>query len=69
MTTTKYWYAYITFALNPLKPKLVEIIFKDSVRTAKKTPHFAVTKINRLTLFKEIIGVYRENHTKPESTK
>jgi hypothetical protein len=25
------------------------IIFKNSVRTAKKTPHFTVTKINRLT--------------------
>jgi hypothetical protein len=36
-------------------------IFKDSVRTAKKTPHFTVTKINRLTLFKEIIAVYCEN--------
>jgi hypothetical protein len=35
---------------------------KDSVRTAKKTPHFTVTKINRLTLFKEIIAVCSENH-------
>jgi hypothetical protein len=38
---------------NPLKPKLTYIIFQASVRTAKKTPHFTVTKINRLTLFKE----------------
>jgi hypothetical protein len=42
---------------NPLKSKLVQITFKDSVRTAKKTQHFTVTKINRLTLFKEIIAV------------
>jgi hypothetical protein len=39
------------------------IIFKNSVRTAKKTPRLTVTKINRLTLFKEIIAVYDENHT------
>jgi hypothetical protein len=35
----------------------------NSVRTAKKTQHFTVTKINRLTLFKEIIAVYSENRT------
>jgi hypothetical protein len=35
-----------------------------SVRTAKKTRHFSITKINWLTLFKEIIAVYSENHTK-----
>jgi hypothetical protein len=49
---------------KPLKPKLSAILFNNSVRTAKKTPHFTVTKINRLTLFKEIIAVYSENHTK-----
>jgi hypothetical protein len=47
--------------INPLKPKLVQIIFKNSVRTAKKTPHFTITKINWLMLFKEIIAVYTEN--------
>jgi hypothetical protein len=40
------------------------MIFKNSVRTAKKTPHFTITKINWLTLFKEIIAFYSENHTK-----
>jgi hypothetical protein len=25
--------------LNPLKPKLIQMIFKNSVRTAKKTNH------------------------------
>jgi hypothetical protein len=54
---------------NHLKPKLVQVIFKCSVRTAKKTPHFTVTKINRLTLFKEIIAVCGENHTKSIDTK
>jgi hypothetical protein len=39
-----------------LKNKLVPI-FKNPVRTSKRTPHFTVTKINWLTLFKEIIAV------------
>jgi hypothetical protein len=55
--------------INPLKPKLVLILFKNSIRTEKKTLHFTVTKINRLTLFKEIIAVYSENHTKLINTK
>jgi hypothetical protein len=37
--------------LNSLKPKLIQIILNNSVRTAKKTPQFTITKINRLTLF------------------
>jgi hypothetical protein len=45
------------------------LIFKNSVRTAKKTQLFTITKINWLTLFKEIIAVYSENHTKPINTK
>jgi hypothetical protein len=53
---------------SPLKLKLVEVIFKNSVRTAKKTLHFTITKINWLTLFKEIIAVYTENHTRPINT-
>jgi hypothetical protein len=50
--------------VKSLRPKLVEIIFTNSYRTAKKTQHFTITKINCLTLFKEIIAVYRENHMK-----
>jgi hypothetical protein len=41
---------------------------KSPDRTAKKTPHFSVTKINWLTLFKEIISVYSENRSKPLHT-
>jgi hypothetical protein len=44
------------------------MIFRNSVRTAKKTQHFTITKINWLTLFKEIIAAYFENHTKPMNT-
>jgi hypothetical protein len=50
---------------NPLKPKLVQIIFKNWVRTSKTTPHFTMININLLTLFKEIIAVYPEISTKP----
>jgi hypothetical protein len=45
------------------------MLFKNSVRTSKRTPHFTITKINWLTLFKEIIAVYSENHAKPINTK
>jgi hypothetical protein len=41
------------------------MLFKNSVRTSKRTPHFPITEINWLTLFKEIIAVYSENHAKP----
>jgi hypothetical protein len=43
------------------------LLFNNSVRTAKKTRHFTITKINWLTLFKE--AVYSENHTKHINTK
>jgi hypothetical protein len=56
-------------SFNPLKLKLVRIIFKYSVLTAKKTLLFTITKINWLTLFKEIIAVCTENHTRPINTK
>jgi hypothetical protein len=54
---------------NPLKPKLVEVIFKNSVRTSKKTQLFTITKISSLMLFKEIIAAYSEKHMKLISTK
>jgi len=45
------------------------MLFKNSVRTSKRTPYFTITKINWLMLFKEIIAVYSENHNKPINTK
>jgi hypothetical protein len=39
-------------------------MIKNLVRAAENQPHFTITKINWLTLFKEIIPVYSENHTK-----
>jgi hypothetical protein len=44
-------------------------IFKYSVRTAKRTPHFTITNINWLMLFKEIIPIYSEKNTKPINKK
>jgi hypothetical protein len=32
------------------------MLFKNSVSTSKRTPHFTITTINWLTLFKEIIS-------------
>jgi hypothetical protein len=54
--------------VTTLKPKLIQILFKNSVRTAKKTQLFTITKINWLMLFKEIIAVCSKNHTKPINT-
>jgi hypothetical protein len=47
----KFWES-VVLSINPLKPKLVRILFKYSVRTSKRTLHFTITKINWLTLFK-----------------
>jgi hypothetical protein len=44
------------------------MLFKNPVRTSKRTPHFTITKINWLTLFKEIIAIYSENGTKSINT-
>jgi hypothetical protein len=45
------------------------MLFKNPVRTSKRTPQITITKINWLTLFKEIIAVYSENHTKSINAK
>jgi hypothetical protein len=47
----------IQVSINLSKLKLVKMTFKNSVVTSKRTPHFTITKINWLTLFKEIIAV------------
>jgi hypothetical protein len=45
------------------------MLFKNSVRTSKRTPYFTSTEINWLTVFKEIIAVYSENYAKPINAK
>jgi hypothetical protein len=37
----------------------------NSVRTSNRTPHFTITRISWLILFKEVTAVYSENGTKP----
>jgi hypothetical protein len=44
-------------------------MFKNSVHTAKKTQHLTITKIELLTLFKEIFAVYAENYTQNSSVQ
>jgi hypothetical protein len=60
---------HIAVFINPLKPKLVKIILKNSVRTSKKTQPVTITKINLLTLFKKIIAVYTKNRIEPINIK
>jgi hypothetical protein len=50
----------------PFQAEPVQIIFKNSVPTSKKTQHFIITQISWLTLFEEIIAVCTNNHTKLE---
>jgi hypothetical protein len=52
-----------------LKPKLGSAVFKNEVCATKKTLCFTGTKINWLTLFKEINIVYADNHTKHHKCK
>jgi hypothetical protein len=49
--------------------KLVYVLFKNPVRTSKRTPNFTIIKIDWLMLFTEIIAVYSENHATPINTK
>jgi hypothetical protein len=39
-----------------INPHEALLHFKNSVRTSKRTPHFTISVINWLTLFKEIIA-------------
>jgi hypothetical protein len=40
------------------------MLFKNPVRTSKRTPLFTITKINWLTLFKDVIALFSDNHAK-----
>jgi hypothetical protein len=43
--------SFVNKILILLNPKSVEITFKNSVRTSKRTPNFTITKINYLIVF------------------
>jgi hypothetical protein len=66
-TTARHWTLYEPDESSP--HYFFKINFNSILPSlAKKTQHFTITKINWLTLFKEIIAVYSENHTKPINT-
>jgi hypothetical protein len=50
---------------NTFKVKAHKIIFRNSVCTTQKIPHFIIIMIMWLVLSKEIIPAYSENHMKP----
>jgi hypothetical protein len=43
---------------------LIQILFKNSALASEKTQHISIAKISWLTLFREVIGIYSENHMK-----
>jgi hypothetical protein len=51
------------------KQQVVRVIFKNPVRTAKKTAHFTITKFDWLVLLKEIIAVRGESYAKQTNIK
>jgi hypothetical protein len=55
--------------INPLNPKLVKVIVKNTVRASKRTSHFTIRNINLLTLFKEMIAVYIEKSYRSHTYK
>jgi hypothetical protein len=59
--------SHIHHLFDPLKPN--HNLCKDSVPITKKTHLVSIKKISWLILFREIIAVYSENHTKPVNTR
>jgi hypothetical protein len=57
-----------TYALDRAATEVGEayLNINNSVRTSKWTPHFTITKIDWLMLFKEKIAAYSENNAKPK---
>jgi hypothetical protein len=51
----------VEMAFNLIQ-KFVQMIFKDTVRTSKRTSHFTITRINWLTLFKPFEAEARLNN-------
>jgi hypothetical protein len=49
---------------NLFKPIFLFTVFKETVRTSKRTPNFTIRNTNWLVLFKEIIVIYDEKQRK-----
>jgi len=54
--------------INTLCGQKVDIVFKDPVRTAQQTHFVSVIKTNQLMLYREIIAVCSQIHTKHINT-
>jgi hypothetical protein len=57
------------FNVTPFEAEARLKIFKNSVRTSKRTLHFTITMIIWVMLFTDIVTVYAENHINPINTK
>jgi hypothetical protein len=55
----------LNVCIKPLKPTFICIVFKNTACPSDRTPHFIITKINLLMLFKKVIAVYHKKHKKP----
>jgi hypothetical protein len=55
-------------AVKAMKPEQAQIIFRDSVRTAKKRQQLSIIKTICSVLFTDIITVYFDNHIKSMTT-
>jgi hypothetical protein len=63
MDTTGSLYRPMTsFGIKHLNPNLVQVIVKNSVRTAKRTRRVFIIKMNWLMPFTEIIGLFCESY-------
>jgi hypothetical protein len=54
----------VLYLFSSVKLKLIQI-FKNSFLTSKYMKCISIANINWLVLFREIIAIYSENHTKP----
>jgi hypothetical protein len=54
--------------LTLLRLNFFAILYKNPVRTSQDTQCISTTKPNRLTLFRETVAVYSENHTEHANT-
>jgi hypothetical protein len=60
------YHVYCLF--NPYGLKFFYTLYKDSARTLQVTQWVSITQSNQLMLFREIIAIYCENHTKHKCT-
>lgn len=50
----------VNVLINPLKPKLLQVIFEHTVHTAKKTPYF-ICRAQSINVIRKITAVCCDN--------